>query len=203
MAKRKSTPKPNREYTLPDTPGLKSDTVRVLSFDPGIRNFGISCVAAKGNTVRVMANAVLTNPMNDMTQFQVQRKVFIEEIRRWVDLYKPQALIAERFMLRGAGTGMAMGELVPSMVALVAGVFDLNTLTMGAAAWKVPLQNRFNFDLKEFYKEALVEPHQLDSAFIGIYGLEKGLRKQFKFTPERVMIQVEDSSLLPLKNRRR
>jgi hypothetical protein len=203
MAKKNKVVKPNREYELPDSSGLKDGTVRVLAADPGIRNFGLSVVACRGSQVRVMANTVLTNPMNDMTKFQVQRKVFIEELRRWVELYKPNAFIAERFMLRGAGTGMAMGELVPSMVALAAGVFDLNTLTIGAATWKVPLQNRFDFDLKQLYKEASVEPHQLDSAFIGIYGLEKGLRTELKFTPERVMVQVEDSSLLPLKNRRR
>lgn len=201
--KQKKERKPNPEYELPSVSGLKDSTIRALSFDPGTRNFGISCVAAKDDRVKVMANSILTNPMHDMTQFEAQKKVFLAELARWVDLYKPNALVAERFMLRGMGTGQAMGELVPSMVALASGYFRLNTFTIPAAQWKVPLQNRFNFDLKELYKQALVEPHQLDSAFIGIYGLEKGLRKTFKFDPSKVVVQVEDSALLPLKTRRR
>lgn len=201
--KQKSERKPNKEYELPTASGLKDSTIRVLSADPGIRNFGISCIAANENRVKVVSNSILTNPMFDMTTFEAQKKLFLAEMGRWVDLYKPNAFIAERFMLRGMGTGQAMGELVPSMIALVSGYFNINTLVIPAAQWKVPLQNRFQFDLKVLYKQALVEPHQLDSSFIGIYGLEKGLKKQFKFEPSRVMTQVEDSALLPLKTRRR
>lgn len=203
MRRKNKERKPNKKYDLPPRSGLKDSTIRVLSFDPGTRNFGISCVAAKENRTKVVANSILTNPMFDMTLFESQKKVFLKEIGRWVETYKPNALIAERFMLRGMGTGQAMGELVPSMIALVSAYFRLNTLTIPAAQWKVPLQNRFDFDLKELYKQALVEPHQLDSAFIGIYGLEKGLQIRFKYDPSRIMQQVEDTSLLPLKNRKR
>jgi hypothetical protein len=202
MAKRKHKREPNAEYELPPTNGLRSDTIRVLSFDPGTKNFGISCVAAKNGKVKVVANSVLTNPMYDMTKFEVQKRLFLAEIQRWVELFQPNALIAERFMLRGVGTGQAMGELVPSMIALVSAYFNLNTLTIPAAQWKVPLQKRFDFDLKELYKQAAVAPHQLDASLIGVYGLEKGLKQKLNFTPDRLMIQVEDSSLLPLKNKR-
>jgi hypothetical protein len=200
---RKRISKPIQPYTLPERSGLKPDTVRVLAFDPGIVNFGISVVAARGSKIKVMANAKVMHPMTQMNEFQIQKLEFLEEIAQWVDLYKPHALIAERFMLRGAGTGQAMGELIPSMIALVSAEFKLNTLTIPAAQWKNPIQKRFTFDLKETYKEIGVEAHQLDSAFIGIYGIEKGLGKQFKFGLTDVMKQVEDSSLLPLKIRRR
>jgi len=204
MARKSKTPrKPNKPYELPSKSVLKDSTIRVLSFDPGIRNFGISCVATDRRNFRVVSNAVLMHPMDQMNQFEKQKKVFLEEVGNWVDLYKPQALIAERFMLRGAGTGMAMGELVPSMVALVSGYFKLNTLTIPAAQWKVPHQNRFKFDLKETYKEILVEPHQLDSSMIGFYGLERGLNLQFDIEIKTIIKQVEDTSLLPLKEYRR
>jgi hypothetical protein len=143
------------------------------------------------------------HPMDQMNQFEFQANIFLDEIRKWVELYRPDGLIAERFMLRGAGTGMAMGELVPSMVALIKAEFKLNTWTIPAAQWKVPTQNRFRFDLKEAYKEVLVEPHQLDSALIGLYGLEKGMGLYFDMGIEDVFKQVEGTSLLPLKERRR
>ncbi len=194
--------RPNPEYQLPERSGLKDDTIRVLSFDPGIRNFGISVVAARGSAIKVIANSIVTSPMNDMTLYNEQMEAYLTEITRWVTLYKPHALIAERFMLRGAGTGMAMGELVPSMIAAAKVKFGLKTKTIPAAQWKVPLQRRFNFDLKQLYKQCMTEAHPLDSAFIGIYGLEFGLNRKFEFTPEQIMLQVEDTSLLPLKQRR-
>jgi hypothetical protein len=202
MAKKKRERK-IQPYTLPEKSGLKKDTVRVLAFDPGIANFGISVVAARGNKIRVMANAKLMYPMDSMTEFQVQKLRFLEEVGKWVELYKPHALIAERFMLRGAGTGQAMGELIPSMIALTSAYFNLNTLTIPAAQWKNPIQKRFTFDLKETYKEIGVEAHQLDASLIGIYGIERGMGKQFRFKLEDVMAQVEDTTLFPLKVRRR
>jgi hypothetical protein len=72
-----------------------------------------------------------------------------------------------------------------------------------AATWKVPLQKRFGFDLKELYKECGTTPHQLDACFIGIYALEKGLNKKLDFDPADIAIQAENTSLVPTIKRRR
>lgn len=201
--KKKKVAWSNQEYTLPEKSGLKQDTVRYLALDPGIKNFGIAVVAARGNRIKVMANSIVTNPMNDMTKFEDQRDVFLAEIGRWVDLYQPGAIIAERFMVRGSNIGRSMGELVACMITSVSMAFGLPTWPIPAAQWKVPLQRRFDFDLKEMYKQVMTEPHPLDAAFIGIYGLEKRMGIELEFTPEQVMLEVEDSSRLPLKNRKR
>ncbi|BAG41664.1 RuvC_resolvase like protein [Ralstonia phage phiRSL1] len=199
MARKKSR-KPNKTYTLPSKSGLKDDTIRVLSFDPGSRNFGISCVATKNGKVRVMANSIVTNPIFDLTRFEVQKKTFLAEIGQWVELYKPQALIAERFQTRGIGGPLI--EIVTTMNALVSAHFGLNTLLIVASQWKLAYQRRFDFALDDLYRQVLVPPHQLDASLIGVYGLEKGLRTQLDFEPADVGVQVENTSRLPLLQRR-
>lgn len=199
---KKKPVKPNAEYKLPEKSGLKPDTVRYLGLDPGIKNHGISLVACRGTRVKVMANSIVTKPMNNMTEYSEQMVEYLAEIRRWVKLYKPDAIIAERFMVRGAGIGQAMVELVSSMIAAIAREFKIPIWPIPAAQWKVPLQKRFGFDLKEMYKQALTEAHPLDATFIGIYGLEKKLGIELKFDPEDILSQVEDTSLLPLKEKK-
>jgi hypothetical protein len=71
-----------------------------------------------------------------------------------------------------------------------------------ASAWKNKVQKRFEVDLKEIYPTTGVQPHQLDAALIGIYGLEQGLGRDLDYDLRDVIAQVEATSLLLLKKKK-
>lgn len=203
MAKKRKEPKPNAEYTL-ESLTFAPTTKRMLGLDPGSRNMGISLVAAneKGN-VRVVANSIVTNPVNDLVNFMESRKLFLEELDRWISIYKPHGIIAERFQTRGGANMGALSEKVTIMLGLIAGVYPRLPLALiTAATWKVPYQRRFEFNLDAVYPVCKTTPHQLDSAFIGCYGLEKGLQCVLTFTPQSIVSDVEASSRVRLINRK-
>jgi hypothetical protein len=200
--KNKRGARPNAEYVIPPCT-LQSDTVRVLAFDPGSRNMGISCVATAKGRVKVVANSIVTNPVNDLTVFGSRRDLFLEEMDRWITEFQPRGIVAERFQTRGIGGPLI--EQVSSMLGLLAGRYHtLPVKLITAATWKNAFHRRFDtVTLDDLYRESLTTPHQLDSCFIGIYGLEAGLGTELKFDPRTIVSQAEDTSLVRLINKRR
>jgi hypothetical protein len=190
-------------YELPKVSGINESRARVFSMDPGSTNYGMAVVEEDNEGgVRILANSLCSNPVHDLTMFNEQRKAYIEEIDQWVQLYKPNGLVAERFLSRGLQG--SLGEYVSCMIGFTAQKYDhLSFLAPMAATWKVPLQKRFGFDLKELYKQCGTTPHQLDACFIGIYALEKGLGKKLNYDPVNIAIQAENTSLVRVINRRR
>jgi hypothetical protein len=208
MATKKATKKKTIRkiipYDLPEVADINTECLsRIFSHDPGSTNYGMAIVEAnQDGTVRIVANSLCMEPVNDLTLFNEQRKSYIAEIDRWVKLYHPDGLVAERFLSRGLQG--SLGEYVSCMIGFTAQKYDhMPFFAPMAATWKVPLQKRFGFDLKELYKECGTTPHQLDACFIGIYALEKGLNKKLDFDPADIAIQAENTSLVPTIKRRR
>jgi hypothetical protein len=203
MAKRKIR-KPNAEYTLPKTSGLSKATKRVLAFDPGSRNMGISVAAvnAKG-TIKIMANSIVTNPIFDLTSFGLQRDIFIQEIAKWIEVYQPNGIIIERFQTRGLLGPLI--EIVSIMIGIISGRWPhIPIKLITAATWKNEFHRRFErVTLEDLYKESRTTPHQLDACFMGVFALEKGLRTTFDYDPVKIMHSAENSSLVRLINRKR
>jgi hypothetical protein len=191
------------EYALPENSGISESKARIFSMDPGSTNYGMAVVeATPEGGIRIVANSLCSNPVYDLTQFNEQRKAYIAEIDQWVKLYEPNGLVAERFLSRGLQG--SLGEYVSCMIGFTAQEYDhLSFLAPMAATWKVPLQKRFGFDLKELYKQCGTTPHQLDACFIGIYALEKGLGEKLNYDPVNIVIQAENTSLVRTVNRRR
>ncbi len=189
-------------YELPEKSGIQESTARIFSMDPGSTNYGMAVVeATPDGKVRIVANSLCSNPVHDLTQFNEQRKAYIAEIDGWVELFKPNGLVAERFLSRGLQG--SLGEYVSCMIGFTAQKYEhLSFLAPMAATWKVPLQRRFSFDLKELYKQCGTTPHQLDACFIGIYALEKGLGQKLDYEPHDIAIQAENTSLVRTINRR-
>lgn len=191
----------SKSYTYPDIAKVQSDCTRVLSFDPGSVNMGCSLVEINKSTgtISVLANTVLAYPINNIKSFGSQKEAFINEITNWIEIGQPSAIVAERFQSRGLrGTTI---ECVCIMLGLLAS-FNLPILLITAATWKNRYQKRFNVDLREIYKELQVAPHQLDSALIGCFGLEAGLKQSIDFSIDNIIAQVTDTSLVPLKIKR-
>lgn len=200
MAKKKQR-KPV-EYTLPECAKLKPTTKRVLALDPGSKNMAISVVAANEHRkIKIIANSLLKYPIYDLTKFNAQRKEFLEEIGQWMNLFQPNAVVIERFVSRGLHG--SLGEYVSSMIGLIGGRYtDLPLLPLMAASWKNAFHRRHPVELDDLYRDCRTTPHQLDSSFIGIYGLEKGLKMQLDYDPVDVMLEVENTSLIRLINRK-
>lgn len=186
------------QYTLPDFDEKLKNHIRILSFDPGSVNMGCSLIDVDRTTlgISVLADAVLEHPIHDIKQFSKEKLLFINEVNSWIQAGNPDAIIAERFQSRGLrGTTI---ECVCIMLGLLS-MLNLPVLYTTASTWKNRYQTRFNIDLRQIYKEIHVAPHQLDSALIGCFGAECGLKKYIDFSFDSVLNQVIDKSLVPLK----
>ena len=200
---KKKIRKPNAEYILPPSSGLAPDTKRVLALDPGSRNMGISVVALNSHKkLRVMANAIVTNPIYDLTAFGSQADAFLAELDQWIAVYKPNGIIIERFQTRGLLGPLI--EIVSIMIGLIGRRYGVPVKLVTAATWKNEFHRRFETcTLDDLYKESRTTPHQLDSCFMGVYALEKGLGQVLAYDPIQIMHSAEDSSLIRLINRKR
>ena len=191
----------NNIYEVPDFSEIEENHTRILSFDPGSVNMGCSLldIDRSSKKIQVLANTVLMNPLHDIKRFSIERKLFLEEISSWVTKGNPKAIVAERFQSRGLrGTTI---ECVCMMLGMLS-TFNLPILFITASTWKNRYQKRFNIDLREIYKEISPAPHQLDSALIGCFGAESGLKTFINFSIDDVINQVTDTSLVPLKIRK-
>lgn len=199
MAKKKKH-KPNATYELPKNPSWVADKF-ILGHDPGSRNYGLALVGLQGDSVKVFANTVLMTPVDNLVNFNAARENYLSEIASWVKLQKPNGMIAERFQTRGNGGPLI--EMVSCMLGLLGGTYPKMPLKLTiASAWKNKVQKRFDVDLKEIYPTTGVQPHQLDAALIGIYGLEQGLGRDLDYDLRDMIAQVEATSLLPLKKKK-
>lgn len=190
MAKKKS-----RKFRVYELPKLKIKAEKlVLSCDPGSANFGIALVGlTRESKIKVYANAVLMTPLNDLVRFNHRSEEFLNEIDSWL-AYSPGAIIAERFQSRGL-QGPTI-ELVSSMLGLMRGRYQLPMKLTIASTWKNRFQQRFDIDLKDIYAEADVQPHQIDAALIGIFGLEEGLQTILDWDIDDIVDQVSATSLI-------
>ena len=191
-----------QEYVVPDFEEKPKDSIRLLSFDPGSVNMGCSLLEINRSTksISVLADTVLMHPLHDIKRFRQEQSLFISEVKSWIENGKPDAIIAERFQSRGL-KGLTI-ECVCMMLGLLS-MLDLPVLYITAATWKNRYQKRFKIDLREIYKEIQVAPHQLDSALIGCFGAETGLKSYIDFSIDDIITQVTDKSLVPLKIRKR
>lgn len=206
MAKKKHR-KANAEYEL--IPCKRSHDWRILSTDPGTRNFGIACLGVKNNKIDVVASALLTHPITLLTSgHQAQREAYEEELMRWITLYSPDAYIAERFQTRGNG-GPTI-ELVSTMNALLPTLVPKPYKYIVASQWKNDFNKRwidsdhddYDTPLKALYGTCLATPHQLDASLIGEYGLEQALDRRLIYNLNTIVKQVEATSLMKLRKRK-
>lgn len=202
--KRKTERKPNKPYDLEAC--TRKHDYRILTCDPGTRNFGIACVGVRGDKIDVIANSMLEHPITQLTNgFMGQRKAFREELIRWFDLYDPDLVIAERFQTRGNG-GPTI-EVVSTMNALLGAIKPVPVKYVIAGQWKNAFNKRWAAGdkefLKELYKECLTPPHPLDATLIGVYGLEYALQRELKYKPETIIEMVETTYRLELRRPRK
>ena len=159
-------------YELPK--GSYSKGLRVLSFDPGTVNMGVSCVELRNGRLHVLCSAVLNYPIHDIPLLSQQRLDFINEVQAWITCFKPKGIVAERFQSRGLRGSTV--ECVSMMLGMLS-MLNLPFYFITASTCNVV-------------------PHILDSALIGCYGIEQGTHRQISFTIDSIIDDVESVSLI-------
>nr|DAH47961.1 MAG TPA: HOLLIDAY JUNCTION RESOLVASE [Caudoviricetes sp.] len=171
----------------------------ILAFDPGSVNMGISLVEiSKKGTPRVIANATMMHPIHDIPSFMAQQRAFVNEVRMWIEQFKPRAIVAERFQSRGLRG--ATVECVSMMLGILS-TLDLPVLFITASTWKNQYQKRFGVNLRDVYKEIRTTPHQLDASLIGHFGLEVALKTKFDLDLDVIIKNVKNTALNGVKRK--
>ena len=69
-------------YSIESGYFLNENQLRLLSFDPGSRNMGVSlvCYNKKSKKIQVLANATLEFPIHDIKQIASQKENFLNEV---------------------------------------------------------------------------------------------------------------------------
>lgn len=199
MAKKKK-PRKFIPYDFDDLDGsVKGNPKKIiLGCDPGSRNYGIALVGLEGNKPKVYANAVMMQPVNTLLTFNATLSAYEAEIERWI-AQGVDGIVAERFQTRGNG-----GPLIEQVSVMIGTLrqYKKPIKAIVASQWKNEFKRRFDRDLKELYDDVAVQPHQLDAALIGIYGLEQGLGVKLDWDYKQVFKQVEKTSLIGLRKRK-
>lgn len=204
VAKKKEW-KPNKSYDLEalDAIDVSRASTLILGCDPGSRNFGISLVGLVKSKPVVYANSVLMNPVHTLVDYNGATLQFLEELDRWM-AHGPAAIVAERFQTRGG-----MGPLI-ECVSVMLGVFrcyDKPVKLTIASTWKNKFNRRHDVgsgdrkdtQLSRRYASIRVQPHQLDATLIALHGLEEGLKTVIDYDLEKLIAQVESTSLIGVK----
>lgn len=171
---------------------------RILAFDPGSVNMGISVIEILDGKPRVLANATMMHPIHDIPSFMSQQEAFVDEVTSWIETFHPKAMVAERFQSRGLRGSTV--ECVSMMLGILS-MFNLPTLFITAATWKNQYQKRFNVNLREIYKTIDTTPHQLDASLIGHFGLEVALKTKLDLDLDAIIQNVKDTALNGLKRK--
>jgi Holliday junction resolvasome RuvABC endonuclease subunit len=153
----------------------------ILALDPGVNNFAWSVI----KNDRVYRCGFVQDPVKDLTgdSLMAELKIYRKEMLALIKKYKPQALIAERFMVRGRWLG-ATCEKINIMLGVLADIcvakkIDLYLIT--SALWKNSFNRAYGAaTLNNLYKTAKKDlkmpAHIIDSTLIGYYMGNKTLK---------------------------
>lgn len=195
--------------------------IRILSFDPGEKNFAFSVTEHRINHY-LQSRCIdcghiqntITN-LKDSLVYNEQARAFIEEIRSFFIQYEIDHVVLERFMGRGVKVGTT-SETTNIMIGLITqAVWEQSKdLTLvSAATWKnaynkVRQDSLSTKNLKEEYKLIGTTPHQLDASLIGVYWASHEFDESpFKVYKDdsvrnRFMDSIESHSRIKLVNRK-
>ena len=197
----------------------RNGVLRVLSADPGAKNFAISVNDHKINGSGIMVSKVLNtyimeNPIKKVTpQAGRDASMFLSEFSELCERFGPFDLfIAERYMARGVMVGGTI-EVVGFMLGLTTHYMRMHMPEcdidlVSAAAWKNSYNSVYKDKkaLAQAYKLCAATPHEMDAAFIGLYGASKLLKvKPFTSISEekardKLLMRIENASRAPLRN---
>jgi len=149
-------------------------TERLLTFDPGTKNFGVSATSIVKGRPEILHLGLLKNPITDLKngEREIQEYAFTREVLKLIRLYQPSTIVIERFQNRGRGMG-ALVEKVSYMIGLLARICRKNNIQLilyVASQWKNDIKRKTGKKMEEYYKHVKPNPpHVLDAFLLGMY----------------------------------
>lgn len=196
--------------------------IRILSFDPGEKNFAFSVTEHKteGQLLksRCIDNGLIKNTITDLkdsVNYAAQAKAFVQEIELLRTKYEIDHIALERFMGRGIKVGTT-SETTNIMIGLLTSSmwkYNDDVILVNAAVWKnaynaVRKDSLTSSQLKDEYKLICTTPHQFDATLIGVF-IASSFYEVRPFKPfydegfrNKLMTSVERTSREPLFKRK-
>lgn len=141
----------------------------ILGLDPGTRNFGWAVTRFTDKGFEPLYAGKIVNPVVTMDDTVTQTRTFLTEIEGIIAKYKPDYIVAERFLNRGRFNG-ATGEYVSFMLGVIALYVLKGKRVKGfhivhSGTWKTAYNrlSKVKGVLDKTYAYALCEPHELDA----------------------------------------
>lgn len=169
---------------------------RILSGDPGTRNFSITVMDINRSLPKILDCVFFEDIIFNLSNHESEHKdesylaypdqlsITVKKIRKFLNTWKPDLVAFERFQTRGPASRGKTIELVTTMNAIWTTLAYTKKVTPNliiAAEWKNMLNRKCKEvggpdvkALEHIYQEAkslypVIEPHNLDSTFIGMY----------------------------------
>jgi len=151
----------------------------ILGLDPGLSNFGCSCIKITGDKYSIKWTHLLKNKINNLT-YPGFEKEYIDFKREFVELIKREQLdgvCAERFLTRGRFWGN-ISENIGIMLGVLKEIcaqYKLPFLLITSSQWKNHFNKlKFPRKLDNLYKVLRpYPPHLVDASLIGIYSIRR------------------------------
>lgn len=170
-----------------------------VGLDPGPKNFAYSVIEYNEVTknYEILSTGLLNNVVNKIdSDLRGSLESLVVEIAALTNGGSIN-ITAERYMSRGGLISAA--EKVNIMLGCLCSKYDVSLYS--AAAWKNVVNSRlkpYKRNLKDMYPRCCITPHELDSALIGLHGMEKKFNTKIITTKEgytECMRKVEAVSL--------
>ena len=158
-------------------------TFRVLTGDPGTKNFALAVTEYSDGKIRSLGTKMLELPFHDLSSREAAEALHLvtREIRRLIRKYNVDAMYFERFQVRGKNASAIEGiNVMLGVVLHLAWLYEKRSRLITASTWKNNC-NRNNADgmkLDEAYKEfkltSVHSPkaiHEFDASLIGVYAI--------------------------------
>lgn len=206
----------------------KDNIIRVLSFDPGAKNFAYAItehrIYKEKMQSRVVLNGLILNCPDSPTDFPEKIHKFKEELDYlFEDFLSPEdqnsyefEVVAERFMFRGSGLSGTTGELsnlALGMLALITANHECGTATfITPSSWKTSyntVRTKLKQSLDVDYGFVGVSKHQWDAILMGCYRASELLvvkafsSLESQLSVFKLMKDSELTSMAKLTNRRK
>lgn len=186
-----------------ELPKIKKKGHVILGLDPGSVNMGIAATDFTEAGPRVIANALMHNPIRGLTKdLQNKSTLFLNEVQLWVEEYEVDTIVIERFQTRNLN-GVLIEEVAMMIGMLLERFSHLQVMLITAASWKNAFHRQYSYRLDDIYKVCKTPDHLLDATLMTLY--VASTRNLFNKTLDIRMLMhgVETMSLTPLINRRR
>jgi len=155
--------------------------MKILSIDPGIRNFAFSIISDKQD---VLLSGHLINTIqninNEMENEILLYKDAISTVLKKAKLKKDDYIVIERYQSRGhKGTQI---EIVNAMIGITGCLFE-RLILIAPVVWKNYMKKKYGTnDMHKLIKVDGLTPHMADSIGLGSYVMERRLNYENFFT---------------------